>query len=135
MLFAPVAGHLSDRFGRRVVARVGTLATLAGFVILAVADWGLVTIAIGVGLTAAGEGVSHPALVAWIGDAAPPDRRGTTMGMLATAHDLGAAIGPVIAYGLAATVGLGVAYTLAVAVMLSAVTALSRPVEPAIASR
>lgn len=130
MLVAPVSGRVSDELGdRRVVARAGALAILAGYLVMVGTDWGLATIVLGVGLNAVGEAILHPALNAWIGDAAAPERRGAMMGGLATANDLGAAIGPVVAYALAASRGLGVAYGLCAVVTASAVAALARPRE------
>jgi MFS family permease len=128
MLVGPAAGHLSDRPGRRrPVARAGVLAKLAGYLALAGTDWGMTTILLGVGLTALGEAILHPAVTAWVGDGAPAERRATTMGGLATVNDLGAAIGPVAAYALASTIGLGAAYGLCALVMLLAALALSAP--------
>jgi MFS family permease len=128
MLIAPVSGRVSDRLrDRRVVARVGALGILAGYLVMVGTDWGLATIVLGVGLNAVGEAILHPALNAWVGDAAAPERRGAMMGGLATANDLGAAIGPVVAYALAASRGLGVAYGLCAVVAASAVAALARP--------
>ena len=130
MLVGPAAGHLSDRLGdRRPVARAGALAKLAGYVVLAGTEWGMVTILVGVGLTALGEAILHPAVTAWVGDSALPERRATMMGGLATANDLGAAIGPVAAYALAATIGLGAAYGLCALAMSLAAVALSAPRE------
>jgi MFS transporter, DHA1 family, multidrug resistance protein len=131
MLIAPAAGHLSDRLGdRRVVALAGALVALVGYVVMVGTDWEMTTIVVGVGLNAVGEAVLHPALNAWVGDAAPPERRGATMGGLATANDLGAAIGPIIAYALAARYGLTSAYALCAVITATAVAALSRRPDP-----
>jgi len=131
MVIAPAAGHVSDRLGdRRVVARAGALVALAGYAVMVGTDWGLTTIVLGVVLNAVGEAVLHPALNAWVGDAAPPDRRGAMMGGLATANDLGAAIGPIVAYALAARYGLGSAYALCAVITTSAVAALARTKRP-----
>ncbi len=130
MLIAPAAGHVSDRLGdRRAVAQVGALVALAGYVVMVGTDWGMTTIVLGVVLNAVGEAVLHPALNAWVGDAAPPERRGAMMGGLATANDLGAAIGPIVAYALAARYGLDTAYTLCAVITTTAVAALARNLE------
>ena len=72
-----------------------------------------------------GESVLQPSLAAWVGDATPPGQRGIMMGGLATAKDLGSALGPVVAYALAATRGLGTTYGLCIALMASAMVALA----------
>lgn len=73
---------------------------------------------------AAGEGLLHPAVVVWTGDAAPPELRGLVMGGLATAGDLGAALGPLVGYALLESAGLRSAYGLCAGFMLSALLAL-----------
>jgi MFS family permease len=47
------------------------------------------------------------------------------MGGLATAGDLGAALGPLVGYGLLGTVGLRAAYALCAGLMLSALVPLA----------
>lgn len=125
MIEAPIAGHLLDRFGdRRIVAAAGVLAILAGFVTLA-GGRGVVFVIAGVVLVSVGEGFSQPAVVVWTGDGAPPHLRGVVMGGLSTAGDLGAALGPLVAYALLETAGLRSAYALGAALALSALLALA----------
>jgi MFS family permease len=125
MVEAPIAGHLLDRFGdRRIVAAAGVLAILAGFVTLAGGRSVALVIA-GVVLVSVGEGFSQPAVVVWTGDGAPPHLRGVVMGGLSTAGDLGAALGPLVAYALLETAGLRSAYALGAALALSALLALA----------
>lgn len=125
MVMSPLAGYLSDRTGsRRMVAVVGTLTILAGFLVFVLAPRGLGAVVIGVALTAIGEGVLHPSLAAWVGDATPEHRRGVMMGALATVNDLGAAIGPVVGYALAAALDLDAAYALCLALTASSALVL-----------
>ena len=125
MVEAPIAGHLLDRFGdRRIVAAAGVLAILAGFVTLAGGRSVALVIA-GVVLVSVGEGFSQPAVVVWTGDGAPPHLRGVVMGGLSTAGDLGAALGPLVAYALLETAGLRSAYALGAALALSALLVLA----------
>lgn len=125
MLVAPWAGALSDRLGdRRPVAAAGALAGLLGFCILA-AGSGVVALVLGVALVALGEGILTPAVSAWTGDSAPPAMRGMVMGALATAGDLGGAVGPLVGYALAATAGLRWAYGLSAGCLLSVLGALA----------
>lgn len=125
MIMAPLAGHLSDRLGsRRPVAVAGTVGLAAGFLVLVLGPRGLETVVTGVGLTALGEGVLHPALAAWVGDATPEHRRGVMMGVLATVNDLGAAVGPLAGYALAAAVDLGAAYGLCAGLVATGTLAL-----------
>jgi MFS family permease len=72
-----------------------------------------------------GDGLLHPAIVVWTGDGAPPHLRGVVMGGLATAGDLGSAIGPLVAYALLEIAGLRAAYALCAALMLSALVPLA----------
>ena len=125
MVEAPIAGHFLDHFGdRRIVAAAGALVSLAGLVVLATGR-GIALVIAGVVLASMGEGLLHPAVVVWTGDGAPPHLRGVVMGGLATAGDLGAAIGPLVAYALLETAGLRAAYGLCAALMLSALLLLA----------
>lgn len=74
---------------------------------------------------AIGEGVLHPSLAAWIGDATPPELRGVVMGGYATANDLGGATGPIVGYAVAAALGFAWAYGLCVALMATALVAVA----------
>ncbi len=124
MVEAPLAGHVLDRLGaRRLVAAVGVLVSLGGFAVLA-AGRGVGPIVTGVVLVAVGEGLLHPAVVVWTGDGAPPQLRGVVMGGLATAGDLGAALGPLVGYALLETAGLRAAYALCAGLLLSTLLVL-----------
>lgn len=125
MVEAPFAGHLLDRFGdRRIVAAAGVAVSLTGFAILATGkSVGMATA--GVGLVAMGEGLLHPAVVVWTGDHAPAHLRGMVMGGLATAGDLGAALGPLVAYALLERAGLRAAYGLCIALVVSGLVSLA----------
>jgi MFS family permease len=134
MVEAPIAGYLLDRLGdRRIVAVAGALVSLAGLVALA-GRGSVAAVVAGVVLTSMGDGLLHPAIVVWTGDGAPPHLRGVVMGGLATAGDLGSAIGPLVAYALLEIAGLRAAYALCAALMLSALVPLA-VVRPAPALR
>ncbi len=125
MVSAPVAGYLSDQSGdRRLVAGAGALTICAGFVVLATGS-GVPLFVTGVALTAIGEGVLHPSLAAWIGDATPPELRGVVTGGYATANDLGGATGPIVGYAVATALGFAWAYGLCVALMATALVVLA----------
>jgi MFS family permease len=114
----PVAGFLSDRIGDRwPVVRVGLLLGSGGFVALAfLASVGAVPT--GVALISLSGGALAASLTALVGDLAERQRQSLTMGGLATAGDIGSALGPVVAYGLAVAVDLRWVY-LACAIALS----------------
>jgi MFS family permease len=125
MVEAPIAGHLLDRFGdRRGVTAAGVTVSVAGFAVLAMGP-GVGVVIAGVALVAVGEGLLHPAVVVWTGDGAPPPLRGIVMGGLATAGDLGAALGPLVGYALFTSVGLRPAYGLCAVFLLSALLPLA----------
>jgi MFS family permease len=119
VVWGPFAGHLSDRLGRvRAIALAGGLAVL-GLVGLSLSGslaWSVATAfvvffagtALGVGLEAAA------------GDLAPPAARARVMSTYATWSDLGAALGPFVAYQVAAQAGLIAVYRGAAACLLIA---------------
>jgi MFS family permease len=114
----PVAGFLSDRIGNRwPVVRVGLLFGSGGFVTLAfLASVGAVPV--GVALISLSAGALAASLTALVGDLAERRRQSLTMGGLATAGDIGSALGPIFAYGLAVAADLRWVY-LACAIALS----------------
>jgi len=125
MVEAPLAGYLLDRVGdRRPIAGAGVLVTLLGFAIL-VKGGSVEWVIAGVVLAAMGEALILPSVVVWTGDSAPPAHRGVVMGGLATAGDLGSALGPLVGYGLFATGGMGVAYALGTGLLASALLVLA----------
>jgi MFS family permease len=123
----PVAGALSDRLPSRwPVVRGGLLLGVIGFLTLALPA-GVWTVVLGVALVALSASGLLTALAAIVGDMARSDRPGATMGALATAGDIGSAMGPLVAYALAAAFDLRWVYLLCAALLaLAVVTTLSR---------
>jgi MFS transporter, DHA1 family, tetracycline resistance protein len=94
LLFAPVMGGLSDRFGRRPVL----LASLFGFGL----DYILMGFAPTIGWLFAGRiiagmmGASFTTASAYIADVSPPEKRAQNFGIIGAAFGLGFIIGPLI---------------------------------------
>jgi MFS transporter, DHA1 family, tetracycline resistance protein len=94
LLFAPVMGGLSDRFGRRPVL----LASLFGFGL----DYILMAFAPTIGWLFAGRiiagmmGASFTTASAYIADVSPPEKRAQNFGIIGAAFGLGFIIGPLI---------------------------------------
>jgi MFS family permease len=119
----PVAGALSDRLGDRwPVARGGILLGAGGFLVLALLG-SVIAVPSGVAAASLGAGALAVTLAAVAGDAAKGERRGMTMGGLATAGDLGAALGPPLAYALAASLDLRWVYLSCAVVLASGLVA------------
>jgi MFS family permease len=111
-LAGPAAGALSDRRGERwPVIREGLLLGMAGFTLLAVSG-SVLAVPSGVALIAVSAGALLATVAALVGDLAPEDRPGATMGGLATAGDIGSALGPLLAYSLAVVLDLRWVYLL-----------------------
>jgi MFS family permease len=113
------AGRLSDRRGRAPVAAVGLAVVAAALVVLAFAD-GVAGIVIGGIVYGAGQGIAHPALVAWAVDGVGSGARGRAIGTLYTALELGIAIGGMAAGITVARVGYPTTFLAAGGIALGA---------------
>lgn len=119
----PVAGALSDRLGDRwPVVRGGILLGAGGFLTLAFLG-GVGAVPTGVAAVSLGAGALAATLAAIAGDMAQGGRRGVTMGGLATAGDIGSALGPPLAYALAVTLDLRWVYLFCTLVLASGLMA------------
>jgi predicted MFS family arabinose efflux permease len=102
---APIAGHLSDRMGRSRIVMSSMAVTVVVLVFMAVAGasplFVLFIALLGFFLYAV-----RPVLQAWLLEATPEHRGGTTIGLLFGAQALGAAISPVVAGVLSDRYGL-----------------------------
>jgi MFS family permease len=108
-LWGPVAGHLSDQFGRRRMLLVAGSVEIVGLVGLALSPgiWPVILIAVGLFLAATAVRVSLDALA---GDLAPPERRSQTMSTYATWSDFGSAAGPLVGWIIGIGIGLNWMY-------------------------
>jgi len=91
---APAIGALSDRFGRRPVILLSSVALALDYVLIALAPnlwWLLVGRAIA-GLCSASISVPN----AYIADATPPERRAASYGIIGAAFGLGFILGPAL---------------------------------------
>ena len=94
LLFSPVLGALSDRYGRRPVILVSNFGLGLDYVLMALAPtlaWLFVGRMIS-GITAA----SFATAGAYIADVAPPEKRAAGFGMLGAAFGLGFVLGPAL---------------------------------------
>jgi MFS family permease len=112
MIAGPLAGFLSDRLHNRWPVIWGAiLLAMAGFGVLALPA-GAWAVPVGVALAALSTAGLITAIAALVGDRAVGERQGLIMGGLATAGDLGSALGPLVAYALAVAVDLRWVYLL-----------------------
>jgi len=105
---APVAGHLSDRMGRKSVMMTSMAMTAVVLVFMALAGKSLAFVffvaVLGFFLYAI-----RPVLQAWLLESTPRNMGGTSIGVLFGAQALGSSIGPLLgglvadSYGLTAT--------------------------------
>lgn len=103
LLFSPLMGNLSDRFGRRPVLLISLLAFCIDYVILALAhNYSLLMLGrILAGIT----GASFTAATAYIADISTPETRAKNFGLIGAAFGLGFVIGPALG-GLLSVWGL-----------------------------
>jgi DHA1 family tetracycline resistance protein-like MFS transporter len=94
IIFTPILGKLSDRFGRRPILLLSISGTAIGFALMGMAAaLPLLFIArILAGIT--GGNISIPQ--AYIADVTPPEQRSHSMGMIGAAFGLGFTFGPLI---------------------------------------
>jgi predicted MFS family arabinose efflux permease len=89
----PVAGVITDRYGRRPAAVLGGVALGAGPLLL-LGPRAIPILIVGRILVGVGDALSNTALMAWAIDIAPPERRGRAMATIGMSIWLGMAIGP-----------------------------------------
>ena len=94
IIFTPILGRLSDRFGRRPVLMLSLAGTAVGFVLMGLAGsvFLLFVARIVAGIT--GGNISIPQ--AYIADVTTPETRSRGMGILGAAFGLGFTFGPMI---------------------------------------
>ncbi|MBW2282255.1 MAG: MFS transporter [Deltaproteobacteria bacterium] len=109
LVWAPAAGHLSDRVGRAPVLFVTALVTAVAMAGLA-ADAGLGRTAALAVVAFLGGTALRAVLDSIAGDLAPVDQRARSLSVYANWSDLGAATGPFLAYQVVGIVGLSGVY-------------------------
>lgn len=106
---APVAGHLSDRLGRRSVVMTSMAMTAAVLLFMALAGKSQAFVAfiavLGFFLYAL-----RPVLQAWLLETTPKNMGGSSIGILFGAQSLGASVGPLIGGLIADHYGLGATF-------------------------
>jgi DHA1 family multidrug resistance protein-like MFS transporter len=118
LIFGPIWGGLSDRFGRKPILLVGIL----GYVItmtwfgLATRLWMLFTARILAGILSS---ATAPTTMAYVSDSTPDDERGGGMGLLGAAGGIGTILGPAMA-GFLATISLSLPFFIAAGMALLA---------------
>ena len=115
------AGWMADRFGRKpAIVPIGYIA-VAGVILTAVAGNPQWLIA-GLFFTAVGTSVSGPASAAFVADIAPPELRGSAMGLYRTWGDMGVVLAPVLSGALADMTSISTAMLAIAAIAFATIT-------------
>jgi DHA1 family multidrug resistance protein-like MFS transporter len=93
LIFGPIWGGLSDRYGRKPILLIGILGYVITMVWFGLANtlWMLFAARI---LSGVLSSATAPTTMAYIGDSAPEDERGGGMGLLGAAGGIGTIVGP-----------------------------------------
>ncbi len=102
---APVAGHLSDRMGRRSVMMTSLAMTAAILLLMAFAGHSALFVAL-IAVLGFFLYAVRPVLQAWLLESTPKSMGGTSIGVLFATQALGAAVGPLAGGMLADRYGL-----------------------------
>src|SRR3977135_2065789 len=94
IIFTPILGKLSDRFGRRPVLLVSIAGTALGFALMGLAQSLTLLFAARILAGITGGNISIPQ--AYIADVTAPEKRSRAMGMIGAAFGLGFTFGPLI---------------------------------------
>ena len=107
LIFTPILGRLSDKYGRRPILFISLLGTSLGFLILGFATtvWMLFVGRIIDGITGGNISTAQ----AYIADITTPENRAKGMGMVGAAFGLGFIFGPAIG-GVLSRWGIGVPF-------------------------
>lgn len=121
LIFSPVLGKLSDKFGRRPILFLSLLGTSLGFLVLGFATtvWMLFLGRIIDGITGGNISTAQ----AYIADITTPENRAKGMGMIGAAFGLGFVFGPAIG-GILSKFGLSVPFFFAAALAFGNATLL-----------
>jgi MFS transporter, DHA1 family, multidrug resistance protein len=95
LIFGPIWGGLSDRFGRKPILLIGILGYVITMIWFGLANtlWMLFAARILSGILSS---ATAPTTMAYIGDSSPEDERGGGMGLLGAAGGVGAIVGPAV---------------------------------------
>lgn len=94
IIFTPILGKLSDRFGRRPVLMLSLAGTAVGFALMGLADSLTLLFVARIFSGITGGNISIPQ--AYIADVTTPETRSKWMGMIGAAFGLGFTFGPMI---------------------------------------
>jgi len=116
LIFGPIWGGLSDRFGRKPILLIGILGYVITMVWFGLANtlWMLFAARILSGILSS---ATAPTTMAYIGDSSPEDERGGGMGMLGAAGGVGTIVGPAVG-GFLATTSLSMPFFVAAGLAL-----------------
>jgi len=116
LIFGPIWGGLSDRFGRKPILLIGILGYVITMVWFGLANtlWMLFAARILSGILSS---ATAPTTMAYIGDSSPEEERGGGMGMLGAAGGVGTIVGPALG-GFLATSSLSMPFFIAAGLAL-----------------
>jgi MFS family permease len=115
-----VTGRYSDGLSRRGLVTLPALASLGvGLAIVGLFPT-LYTTLVGMALVGAGVGGTSPPLLALLGDISPEDQVGKLGGVYNVFGDLGATLGPIVAFPVGAAIGYDLSYLLSTVFVFAA---------------
>jgi EmrB/QacA subfamily drug resistance transporter len=127
LLFAPLSGRLTRRFGGKLPLALGATATMLSFIYLAVAHGRPLDFYLASGLLGIGIGLSFAAMANLVVEAVPAGQTGVATGMNTVTRTLGGAVGGQIAASVIASSvtasGVPTAHGFTIAFVLAALAA------------